>query len=153
MPSPSFSWRQSMRCRSESVKRTVVDLSFSFFITVNYCNRAIGLSLRKSSQGKRVDSKTISPRYRPAKHFSEHCIAIRKVMYKVPVQSTRCPKEHTSPIRSSSLQARRGRAAQSRFMSYPASRRPQKDATFLHVQSGFSWSMIVRNFGDSSVRR
>ena len=28
-------------------------------------------------------------------------------------------------------------AAQSRFMSYPASRRQQKDTTFLHVQSGF----------------
>ena len=40
-----------MRCRSESVKRTVVDLSFSFFITLNSCNRTIGLSLPESSQG------------------------------------------------------------------------------------------------------
>jgi hypothetical protein len=39
-----------MRCRSESVKRTVVDLSFSFFITLHSCNRAIGLSLPKSTQ-------------------------------------------------------------------------------------------------------
>ena len=39
-----------MRCRSESVKRTVVDLSFSFFITLNSCNRTIGLSLPKSSK-------------------------------------------------------------------------------------------------------
>jgi hypothetical protein len=40
-----------MICRSESVKRTVVDLSFSFFITVNCCNRTIGMSLPKSSKG------------------------------------------------------------------------------------------------------
>ena len=39
-----------MRCRSESVKRTVVDLSFSFFITLHSYNRAIGLSLPKSTQ-------------------------------------------------------------------------------------------------------
>jgi hypothetical protein len=37
-----------MRCRSEPVKRTVVDLSFSFFITLNCCTRTIGLSLPKS---------------------------------------------------------------------------------------------------------
>jgi hypothetical protein len=39
-----------MRCRSESVKRTVVDLSFSFFITLDSCKRTIGLSLPKSSK-------------------------------------------------------------------------------------------------------
>jgi hypothetical protein len=39
-----------MRCRSESVKRTVVDLSFSFFITFHSCNQAIDLSMSKSTK-------------------------------------------------------------------------------------------------------
>ena len=41
-----------MRCRSESVKRTVVDLSFSFFIAPDSRNRTMGLSL----PGARKDS-------------------------------------------------------------------------------------------------
>ena len=39
-----------MRCRSEPVKRTVVDLSFSFFITLNSCTQTIGLLLPKSAK-------------------------------------------------------------------------------------------------------
>jgi hypothetical protein len=39
-----------MRCRSESEKRTVVDLSLSFFMRGNSCIRTIGLSLPKSSE-------------------------------------------------------------------------------------------------------
>jgi hypothetical protein len=39
-----------MRCRSESIKRTVVDLSFSFFMSLNSCNRTIDLSLPKSTK-------------------------------------------------------------------------------------------------------
>jgi hypothetical protein len=86
-----------MTSRSESVKRTVVDLSFSFFITLNSCKRTIRLSLPKSSDEEAGrDSWTISQRYRPAKNFGEHGTAIRKVMYKVPDY----PKEHTSPIRA-----------------------------------------------------
>ena len=72
-----------MRCRSESVKRTVVDLSFSFVITLHCCNRTIGLSLPKSTkQEARRQLDDISARYRSAKNFSEHCIALRKVMYR-----------------------------------------------------------------------
>jgi hypothetical protein len=86
-----------MTCRSESVKRTVVDLSFSFFITLNSCNRTIRFSLPKSSDEETGrDSWTISTRYRPAKNFSGHRIAIRKVMYKIPDR-----KEHPFPISSS----------------------------------------------------
>jgi hypothetical protein len=61
-----------MRCRSESVKRTVVDLSFSFFIALNSYNRTIRLSLPQSSDEEaRGDSYAVSLRYRPAKNFSE----------------------------------------------------------------------------------
>ena len=53
-----------MRCRSESVKRTVVDLSFSFFITVNcatarlpcHCRRAV-----KESKRQLGDISEVSP--------------------------------------------------------------------------------------------
>ena len=39
-----------MRCRSVSEKRTVVDLSFSFFMTVSFCIITIGPSLPKSTE-------------------------------------------------------------------------------------------------------
>ena len=45
---------------------------------------------------QRRDTLLVSPRYRPAKNSSEHCIVIRKVMYKIPDR-----KEHPFPIRSS----------------------------------------------------
>ena len=44
-----------MRCRSESVKRTVVDLSFSFFIAPDSLNRTIKLSLPRSKERQRRD--------------------------------------------------------------------------------------------------
>ncbi len=52
MPSPSFCFRQSMRCRSASEKRTVVDLRFSF-MTVDFCIIMIGPSLPKSTEKAR----------------------------------------------------------------------------------------------------
>ena len=96
-----------MRCRSESVKRTVVDLSFSFFIAPDSRNRTMGLSLPRSKERQRIDSYSISHRYRPAKYLSERGVAIRMVMYKISDSQKRAP----SPIRSSSEQARRGRGS------------------------------------------
>jgi hypothetical protein len=49
-----------MRCRSDSVRRTVVDLSFSFFMTGNFCIRTIGLSLPRSSEDARRHLNDIS---------------------------------------------------------------------------------------------
>ena len=42
-----------MRCRSESVKRTVVDLSFSFFIAPDSLNQTIKLSLPRGKERQR----------------------------------------------------------------------------------------------------
>ena len=42
-----------MRCRSESEKRTVVELSLSFFISGNSCIRTIGPSLPDSTEEAR----------------------------------------------------------------------------------------------------
>ena len=39
-----------MRHRSESVKRTVVDLSFSLFMSLNFRNRLLELSLPASNE-------------------------------------------------------------------------------------------------------
>ena len=72
-----------MRCNSESVKRTVVALRFSFFIAPDCRNRTIGLSLPKSKERQPRDCCSISKRCRPANNLSEHGIAIRMVMYKI----------------------------------------------------------------------
>ena len=42
-----------MRCRSESEKRTVVDVSLSFFMSGNSCIRPIGPSLPNSTEEAR----------------------------------------------------------------------------------------------------
>jgi len=49
-----------MRKRSVSVKRTVVDLSFSFFMSLNFRNQMIGLSLPTSNEGAGRQLKDIS---------------------------------------------------------------------------------------------
>ncbi len=96
-----------MRCRSESVKRTVVDLSFSFFIALDSRNRTSGLSL-PTEQGTTARRQLFDiSRYHPAKYLSERGVAIRMVIYKIPGSQKRAP----SPIRNSSEQARRGRGS------------------------------------------
>ena len=96
-----------MRCRSESVKRTVVDLSFSFFIALDSRNWTSGLSLPRSKERQRRDSYSISHRYHRAKYLGERGVAIRMMIYKIPDSQKRAP----SPIRNSSQQARRGRGS------------------------------------------
>lgn len=96
-----------MRCRSESVNRTVVDLSFSFFIALDSRNWTSGLSLPRSKERQRRDSYSISHRYHRAKYLSERGVAIRMMIYKIPDSQKRAP----SPIRNSSQQARRGRGS------------------------------------------
>jgi hypothetical protein len=81
-----------MRCRSDSVKRTVVDLSISFFMSLNSCKRTIDLSLPKRNKEAHRQLGDIF-KVSPSENFSEHRIAIGNVMYKV----RDYPKERPSP--------------------------------------------------------
>jgi hypothetical protein len=76
IPSPSFCFRLSMRCRSESEKRTVVDLSFSLFMAVHCCIRMIGPSLPKSTEEAVRQLGDISQVSICEVFFSEHRAAI-----------------------------------------------------------------------------
>ena len=75
-----------MRSRSESVKRTVVDLSFSFFIAPDSLNWPMGLSLRWSNQRQLGDSSPIPKRYHPTKYLSgqSYCNLDGDVRYLLP---------------------------------------------------------------------
>jgi hypothetical protein len=81
-----------MTCRSESEKRTVVDLSSSFFITVDFASERLA---RRCVRTLRTpgDSLEISHRYLAAKNFSEHGVVIRNLMYKV----SDCAKDSSLP--------------------------------------------------------
>lgn len=64
------------------MKRTVVDLSFSFFMPPKVVQPVDGSVIDQEQSGTLIDSCPISHRYRFAKNVSEHCIAIKQVMYK-----------------------------------------------------------------------
>ena len=111
-----------MRCRSEFVKRTVVDLSFSFFINSDSRNRRSGLSLPRSKERQPGDSYSISHRYQPAKYLSERGAATRMVMYKYVIVR----KEHPPPSGTAASKLDEAEAAQSGFMTSSASARDPK---------------------------
>ena len=98
-----------MRKRSVSVKRTVVDLSFSFFMSLNFRNRIIGLSLPTSNQGAGRQLKDISE-VSPCEELSVRIAHNREWMYKI-----RYIRQASLPHRAAACTPDEAGAVQSRF--------------------------------------
>ena len=83
-----------MRCRSESVKRTVVDLSFSFFMSVNFCIKEDWPVVAQEHRGCQKTSERHLGDIALRRIFAGNCVTITKVMYKLH------PRENASPSAS-----------------------------------------------------
>ena len=72
-----------MKCRSESVKRTVVGLSFSFFMTVNSCIKKDRPVVAQEHRGCQKTSERHLGDIALRRIFGENCVTITKVIYKL----------------------------------------------------------------------
>jgi hypothetical protein len=83
-----------MRCRSESVNRTVVDLSFSFFMSIDFCIKEDWPVVAQEHGECPKTSERHLGGIALRRIFGGNCVTITKVMYNLH------PRENASPSAS-----------------------------------------------------